>query len=183
MLKAKKWLKRNWDIVILTTVMTLIAWSLKDVIITSNGMLESLTQAEATVLSLFGIIVAYLLTSYDARLDRLEQQSFEIEKLPLEDRDIELSNFLIKRFEEVKDRKSTTAKGILLIGFALILSLLLSVIAFGLRNINNWENLKIEISMLNIVFFFLGVFGIFMLFTRIAKEPEEPKSEQPKLNQ
>lgn len=177
--KAKKWLKGNWDIIILAVVLNLIAWSLKDVVMTSNGMLESLTQAEATVLSLFGIIVAYLLTSYDSRLDRLEQQSFEVEKVPFEDnRDIELSKFLIRRFKEIKERKSRIARGCLLVGSALVFSLLSSVIAFGLRDMSGWENLKIGVSMFDILFFFLGIYGIFVLFNRISKEPEEPKEHQ-----
>ncbi len=178
MSRIEKLLKENWDIAILAVVVTLIAWSLKDFVITSNGMLESLTQAEATVLSLFGVIVAYLMTSFDSRLDRLEQQNFEVEKVPFEDnRDMELSKFLIRRCEEVKYRKKRTGKGILMIGSALLFSLSLSVIAFGLRDLSDWENLKMEVSMLDIMFFFLGIYGIFLLFNRISKEPEEPKSE------
>ena len=184
MSKAKELFKGNWYIVALAVVVTLIAWSLKDAMYTSSEMLQSLTQAEATVLSLFGIIVAYLMTSFDSRLDRLEQQSFDIKKVPLEDRDIEMSSFLIRRYEEVKERKSKTAKGCLLVGSSLVFSLLLSVIAFGLRDINDWENLKIVVSMFDILFFFLGIFGIFLLFNRIAKEPEEgPKPGQPKPSQ
>lgn len=179
MLKAKKWLKRNWDtyVVIFAVVTVSVAWFLKDAMYTSSEMLQSLTQAEATVLSLFGIIAAYLMTSFDSRLDRLEQQSFDVEKVPLEERDIEMSSFLIRRFKEVKKRKSGTAKGCLAVGSFLVFSLLLSVIAFGLRNIDGWVGLKNEVSMLDITFFFLGIFGIFLMFNRIAKEPEEPKSE------
>ena len=177
MLEIGKWFKENWFLVIFAAVTTLIAWSLKDAMVTSDKMLQSLVQAQATILSLFGIIVAYLLTSYDSRLDRLEQQSFDIEKLPLEDRVIEMSSFLMRRFKEIKKCKSRTAKGCLWVGASLVFSLLLSVIAFGLRDTNNWENLKIEISILNILFFFLGIFGIFLIFNRMGKEPEEPKSE------
>lgn len=180
MAKAKMWFKGNWNIVILAVVVTSIAWSLKDFVMTSNGMLASLTQAEATVLSLFGVIVAYLMTSFDSRLDRLEQQSFEVEKLPFEDnRDWELSKFLIKSFEEVKERKNKTAQGVLWVGIALVLSFSLSVVAFGLKDLNGWENLKGEVSLFDILFFFLGIFGLFLLFNRLSKEPEEPKSEQP----
>jgi cobalamin biosynthesis protein CobD/CbiB len=177
MSKIEKWFKGNWFIVFFAVVTTLIAWFLKDAIMTSDGMLQSLVQAQATILSLFGIIVAYLLTSYDSRLDRLEQQSFDVERVPLDDRDHELSSFLIKRFKEIKKQKSKTAQGILWVGSALVFSLLLSVIAFGLRDVSGWENLKAEVSMVDIVLFFCGILGIFLMFNRMGKEPEEPKSE------
>jgi hypothetical protein len=180
MSKSENWLQRNWDwfiIVVFAIVADLVAWYLRDVIITSTGMLESLTQAEATILALFGIIVAYLMSSYDSRLDRLEQQKFEIDKVNMNDRDLVMSVFLEKRFKEVKDQKRKVAKGVLWVGFSLVLSLLLSVIAFGLREINDWENAKIGVGMFDILFFFLGIYGILLMLYRIGKEPEEPKKD------
>lgn len=174
-LKSKKLLKENWSIVIFAIVTTTIAWFLKDAVYTTDQMLQSLTQAEATVLSLFGIIVAYLLTSYDSRLDRVEQQIFDVEKVRLERRDVEMDSFLMRRFREVKERKSRTVEGCLLVGSCLVFSLLLSVIAFGLRDISNWENLKLVVSSLDFTFFFVGIYGIFFMFNRMAKEPEELK--------
>jgi hypothetical protein len=182
MSNAKKWIKKNsnwlWKYlgwygiffgIIILLITLLIARFLGDVVITSSGMLESLVQAQATVLSLFGIIIAYLLNVNDSKLDRLEQETFEIENLPEEKRDKKLYDFTVRRYETVREHKRRIAKGCLLIGSILVLSLLLSVIAFSLRGIGGWGPLKILVSALDMLLFFIGIFGIFSILNRIGK--------------
>jgi hypothetical protein len=183
MLKAKKWLKENWDFLkknldwygrIFVIIAFLIALLLWDVIITSVGMLESLVQAQATVLGLFGIIIAYFLNAYDLRLDRLEQESFFEERngKKIESKEIE------ERYNEVRKHKFNVAKGFFVIGSLLVFSLLLSVIAFRLREISGWEPLKIGVSVADISFFFVGMFGILLILNKIGKQSKELKPNQ-----
>lgn len=175
MSQTKKWLKENWDwgfVIVFATVTTGVSWYLKDVIWTSKDMLQSLTQAEATVLSLFGIIVAYLLASYDTRLDRLEEQRPHAEE-------VEDFDAIDKRFRQIKERKRKTARGCLIIGFCLIVSLLLSVAIFGVRDLNDLsdisQRIRLMLGMFDILLFFCGACGIFLIFNRMGKEPEELK--------
>jgi hypothetical protein len=117
--QIKKWLRENWNIIVLAVFTALVSWYLTDAMLTSKEMLQSITQAEATVLSLFGIIVAYLLTSYDTRLDRLEQQRYDSEK-----RDNYPKMYMIDEQKgKIRERKRKTALACLCIGFSLILSL------------------------------------------------------------
>jgi len=50
------------------------------VAVISEEMLKALIEAEATILGFFGLITVYALTSLDTRIDRIEQQFFDIKK-------------------------------------------------------------------------------------------------------
>jgi tetrahydromethanopterin S-methyltransferase subunit D len=81
-----RWLKQHHPIPILAIVCTIIglvlgglASFIAQISVNSKNMLQSLIQAEATVLGFFGLIVTYVLVSYDTRLDRFEQERFDCE--------------------------------------------------------------------------------------------------------
>lgn len=127
-------------------------------------------QAEATILGFFGKIVTYILASYDARLDRLEHQRFDLEIAQKLEKAVSVS----ERTEGVKDRKMKTALGIGLIGLVLIVSSVMSIVILGMRDLRS--DFARNLSLYDLAFFFLAIFGMLLMFLRISKEPEEPKN-------
>jgi hypothetical protein len=92
---------------IVALVITIAAINIAKITINSAAVLQSLIQAEATILGFFGIIVTYLLTSYDTRLDRFEQQRFDARNSPADLKKVEIINI---SYLEVIDDKIRTLK-------------------------------------------------------------------------
>lgn len=74
-MEIEKLLKRIWNrnryriiIFIIALIIVVGAISLAGIAINSVVVLQSLIQAEATLLGFLGIIITYMLASYDARL-------------------------------------------------------------------------------------------------------------------
>jgi hypothetical protein len=165
---VEKFLQRRiWQIFILLIGYFLLYFALilVDVVIGSTPMLQSLIQADATVLGFFGVIAAYSLTSYDSRIDRFEQQRFD---LALKGQESVAKEIFI-RIVFIRKRKRETAQGIAIVSGLLILSLVLGIILLGANNINN----SILIWLLafgTLGFFFVGLGMIFFLFYQMSWE-------------
>jgi len=181
MTQRKEWLKKHqenleWLIVFLISIGIYFASTpFGFITILSIDVLKSLIEAEATILGLYGIIVAYMLTSYDNRLDRLEQQKFDL-KIKHEDNDIKE---IEGRIGKIKERKRKTVWGVLLASGSLIFSFMLSITTLGIvsMDVDSIEystkmDIAFRISPVASMFLFLGIFAISLVLLRIGKEPE-----------
>jgi hypothetical protein len=162
----KKKLKENYRLVVVSLFISfvfIVAVLLKD--ITVNSMvLQSVIQAEATVLGFFGIVISYMLASYDSRLDRLEQQRFDSE---IENNLSKLEK-IDKKIEELKGLKHSSTNGLGIYSLTLILALLFSIVTLGVRDFN----LPIVniLGVLGLGFFFTGILGIVLSFLQMSAE-------------
>jgi hypothetical protein len=136
--------------------------------------LKALIEAEATVLGFFGLIAVYFLTSYDSRIDRVEEKILDL-KSNLRDDQVSVDTIKID-FESLKQkiikRKRRTVEGILSSLAGLVMSFLLSIYVLGLVTINPQAVLAYQLSVPASMFLFIGIFGIFIMFYRMRKEPE-----------
>jgi hypothetical protein len=140
-------------------------------IILSTDALKSLIEAEATILGFFGLIAVYLLSSYDNRIDKLEERkstaAFDTSK-----------ENLSSLQEKIKARKSSASIAILVALISLVLSFFLSIVTLGLLGVNNGNPtevaLQIAIPLIVIAstLLFIGAFSIFIMIYRIGREPE-----------
>jgi hypothetical protein len=147
------------------TIMFLASLAIKN-----DSMLAALLQAEATFLGFFGVIVVYGLTSFDNRIDRVEQLSiltaeknlpFEKERLVLE------ISGLRKKIE--KERKEFFNNAFW-IGVFLVISLLFSVLSFAHSQLPS--SLVDILSELSILFLFVGIVYTFSMFRRLGRRRE-----------
>jgi hypothetical protein len=170
------WKRNRYRITIFIIALIIVvgAINIADIAISSKDVLQSLIQAEATILGFFGIIVTYLLASYDTRLDRLEQQRFDVRKSPDDLKKMEMLDFsyvdlIGTKIENIKQRKRDIAETMGIYTFFLILSLLLSIITLGMIDSNSaYLNF---LSVLGLAFFFFGIVGILIGFIQISREP------------
>jgi hypothetical protein len=159
--------------ILIGSIIMISALLISNITIISTSMLQSLIQAEATILGFFGIIVSYMLTSYDSRIDRLEQQRFDVRSSPDDLKKIGQFDFSFKdvideKIEYLKQLKKEIAKTEGLCVFFLILALISSIIMFGLQDFES--PLSKNISALNLGFFFMGIVGIIIVFIQISYE-------------
>jgi hypothetical protein len=176
----RKMLNRIWyrirEVVvafIVALVITIAAINIAKITINSAAVLQSLIQAEATILGFFGIIVTYLLTSYDTRLDRFEQQRFDARNSPADLKKVEIINIsylevIDDKIRTLKRQKKEIAGSMGLYAFLLALSLLFSVITLGM--IDSGSPYLDALSVLGLSLFFLGVVGIVIVFLQISTE-------------
>ena len=145
-------------------VLSSISNILGNISLASINMLQSVIQAEATILGFFAIIGAYGLTSYDTRIDRREQQLF----------DLHLSEVspVYKQFEKklnnLKENKRVFARLCAFITSLLIISLLFSTITLGMKDASS--SLAKIFSGTALYLFFIGIIGIVYFFVRISRE-------------
>lgn len=173
--KLAEWWKIGLFIAIIVSVLLAFVYAylqllgfLVSTALNSLEMLQSMVQAEATILGFLGVIAAYVLTSYDSRIDRLEQQCFDTEQRGLGT--VTTNN--TSQVEAIKKRMEKTRKlrkdAILSLGTSsifLIVSLLLSITTLGTRN-----------SILGgagFYIFFGGISNLVSLFYQMSKETEE----------
>jgi len=140
-------------------------------IILSTDAVKTLIEAEATILGFFGLIAVYLLTSYDNRIDRLEEK--------IEDSsDMSKTEAFSAIQRRLKDRKRRASNAILWALISLILSFFLSIVNLGLLGVNEGNPtetaLQIAIPLIIVAssLLFIGAFSIFLMIYRIGREPE-----------
>jgi hypothetical protein len=170
-----QWLKRNGvEIVILAIalVSSILGSGLGRVIVNSDVALQSIIQAESTILGFFGVVVAYLLASYDTRLDRLEQQCFDLEATDPINQQFhkERANAIHRKIKRVESIKRRLAVVIVITSIFLILSLLLSVAVLSMNDSDIF--LAELLSPYAVVAFFTGIFGFVILFSTTFKKVE-----------
>jgi hypothetical protein len=140
-------------------------------IILSTDAVKTLVEAEATILGFFGLIAVYLLTSYDSRIDKLE------EKIQDSSDTAKTERFSVIQ-RKLKDRKKRATVAILVALISLLLSFFLSIVTLGLLGVNEGQPtetaLKIAIPLIIVasMLLFIGVFSIFLMIYRIGREPE-----------
>jgi hypothetical protein len=188
--KIKEWHKRiqDWDekinrehpkviwilIIIfsslLSVVFFLISIPFGFFIILSVSTIQTLIEAEATILGFFGLMIVYLLTSYDNKIDKIE------EKLDLADSNkVEL---LCNRLDKIRERKRKACNTILSALFSLIMSFFLSITAMGILNAYS-EPAACALVVITIAstFLFIGISSLFVMVYRIGREPEVKKTK------
>jgi len=169
MVNFKKWIKfwawlLSMGLALGLYILSSISNILGNISLASINMLQSVIQAEATILGFFAIIGAYGLTSYDTRIDRHEQQLF----------DLHLSEVspVYKQFEkklnDLKEKKRGFAKLCAVIASLLIISLLFSTITLGMKDASS--SLAKIFSGTALYLFFIGIIGIVYFFVRISRE-------------
>jgi len=120
-------------------------------VLVNADALKAFIEAEATVIGFFGVIAAYLLTSIDSRIDRLESEKHEYEaKLEsatttsFQDAkptpsSIELWRRKIANLEDrldgVQNKKESLAYEASIIGLGLIVSLIADIALLGLQSV------------------------------------------------
>jgi hypothetical protein len=101
-------------------------------IILSPDAVRTLIETEATILGFFGLIAVYLLTSYDNRIDKLEEKILDIGETD----DTELR--ILQTFQwRIKNRKRRASNAIISALISLILSIFLTIVTLGLIGTNN----------------------------------------------
>jgi hypothetical protein len=172
MTQYRQWLKKNKVLFIIAAVIlsvTFIAIYIVRETFISKEMLQSIIQAEITFLGFFALIATYLLTSYDTRIDRLKQQLFDSEEKKNADKIAEIKT----EIENVEATKRDTAYASALVSLMIIISLLLSLLVFGMADLNS--NNARWLSFAGLTFFFVSIFSLIFMFMRIATKPEEIK--------
>jgi hypothetical protein len=140
-------------------------------IVLSTDSVKTLIEGEATILGFFGLIAVYLLTSYDSRIDKLEEKI----------QDLEDQN-KIKRFKDIQDnikiRKKGSTISILTALGCLIVSFFLSLWILSILSINRSNpsvmayQLSFVASIIASLLLFIGVFSIFVMIYKIGTEPK-----------
>jgi drug/metabolite transporter (DMT)-like permease len=170
MIKLKKRLKKLWVLfavfVIVGGFFVAISFSdfLANISLTSTNMLQSAIQAETTMLGFFAIIGAYFLTSCDTRIDRLEQQLFDLKIA----KETFMPESITNRISDLKENKSSSAVLIAIIASVLIVSLLCSITALGMKDANS--SLAKNTSSFGFYTFFIGIGGIVYFFYMLSRD-------------
>lgn len=152
--KIKQWILTNWKSIILLIISLVcfgVLWFLAIyygfiAITAKDTILKSLIDAEATILGFFGLIVIYALNSFDNRIDRIEQQLFDVKEKYLDMKDnpkaiIKIGKAKVtrlnKQLSRVGEQKRIMINNAVATGSFLVVSLLLSISALGITDGNN----------------------------------------------
>jgi hypothetical protein len=179
-----KWVKRHpkatsvltWFFIALISVLLSLAFFLFAIpfglfIVLSTDAVKSLIEGEATILGFFGLIAVYLLTSYDNRMDKLEEKILDSQI------DVNLENLRSLK-EKIKIRKRRATNAILAALISLILSFFLSIVTLGILDVNPTNptqtalQLALALTTIASTLLFIGVFSTFLMIYRIGREPE-----------
>jgi len=151
--------------------MTWIAYAYSLVLINKDS-LKALIEAEATILGFFGLVVVYMLNSLDTRIDRLEQQRFDLTEKNKEEEASEKE----KIRDNIRSLKKYVIKRAAIMGSLLALSLLISIWLLGIVDIvievqvqGIIGNIYALVGGAAILMFFLGLWFVFGLFKEITK--------------
>jgi len=176
----REWNKRHpravWITIILFSIglsATFFAWSIPFgfFIVLSTDAVKTLVEAEATILGFFGLIAVYLLTSYDNRIDKLEEKILDSSDTT------KIQGFSVAQ-RKLKDRKMRATIAVVLALISLILSFFLSIVILGLLDLNGGNpsqtalHIAVPLIVIASMFLFIGVFSIFLMIYRIGIEPE-----------
>lgn len=138
--------------------------------VTSESMLNTIVQADATILGFFGLIAIYAFTAFDNRTDRFEQQLFELttEKHPnMKEDALELEKSRLERhLVTIQRNKKELVDNAFGAGLFLVLSLILSM--FSLAKVPFASDLCTGA----IYFMLFSIWFIFVIFRSFGKTPE-----------
>lgn len=186
--EIKQWISENRGFIAFSVILSICSIPLTLVIliygllaaVAKETMLPSLIEAEATILGFFGLIAVYALTSFDSRIDRLEEQLFDLREkhwelnLPsrpetewqiLGEQKIAFFN---KRLSKIKERKRKVVHSASITGAYLIGSILSSILALGVPN-DEWS---FYLCSLSIALFLASIGVIVWMIYNLGKSPE-----------
>jgi len=182
-MQLKDWLKKNQKNLeylvagLLSLCIFFLSTPFGFITILSVDVLKSVIEAEATILGLFGIVVAYLLTSYDNRLDRLDQQKFDL-RLKYQSVTEGIEEIEAK-MTKIRTRKKDIVWAVIVGSGSLVFSFFLFIATLGIVSmdtnaieISTKMDIAFKISPIASMFLFLGIFAMFLMLFRIGKEPE-----------
>lgn len=183
--KAAFWL--TWisiAIISLAIASVISVWSIPFGFITvlSADALKTLIEAEATILGFFGLLVVYALTSYDNRIDKLEERIDECRNptnriLLLSDY-IKIRGAYEDRQRNIKKRKEKVTTAMLVSLGSLVFSFFLSITAYGILTTSGDATqtsriaIAFPLSFIASILLFVGILSIFVILFRMGKEPE-----------
>ena len=169
------WVKKNPILIIILVILAFslpflqgITFLFGAVAVIEKEVLKSLIGAEATILGFFGLTYVYALTSLDDRMDRLEQQIFDIQIRSMKQRNQVIFGDLPNRIENIKNAKRKTANSALFTGALLFGSLLTSILGLGMPN-DEWAFYLCSFSVLCL---FFGIGQILLVIYDLRKSPE-----------
>lgn len=178
-----QWIKQNLRIVILSVILAIVSFFLVPLaflfglgaVFSKDTMLTALIEAEATILGFFGFIAIYTLTSLDERIDRLEQQIFDIQIRSMTERNQIVFENLPKRIGNISNTKKRTVHSVLYTGFLLFVSLLSSILALGIPA----DELSFYLCSFSVLLLFGSLSEILWTVYYLSKNPEEPLRKPP----
>ncbi len=170
------WFKSNKVlimVIIISFISGLLGSRLGKVLVNSDVALQAIVQTESTILGFFGVIVAYILASYDSRLDRLEQQCFDLEatepiKQEFYKERVTAIHEKINEIEAVKTRLSVVIVGTSIL---LILSIILSVSVLGIKNFD--IQFAESLCPWAVILFFTSINAMVLVFSTISRKIEK----------
>jgi polyferredoxin len=142
----------------------------------STEALKALVETGASLLAFFGIIAVYAVTSFDSRIDRMEDKI-----LDAEDQDNWLrANRLTNKRQGMIKRKQYAIISIMAALLGFLVSFILSIVALAFKTIDvDASTTSVNYSavfLANIfatAFLMIGILAIFVMLNLIRKEPEE----------
>ena len=144
------------------------------IIIINKDALKALVEAEATILGFFGLIVVYILKSFDDREDRCMQQRLDI---TLHSRQIVLHD-LDELVIRIRKQRIRTIRYASVIGILLVFSMLLSIFTLGIMDIvlevgftNLFSQIIILLGLIGVFTFLFSIVELFRMFRDMAKMP------------
>ena len=152
----------------------------------SIDALRATIEAEATIIGFFAIVVAYLLNSYDLRIDRFEQELFDM-VIQNPQRDVGPALLTGNLQNAVRNRKKKTVFAIIICGACLALSLFILIVALAFVALLGIGSNSSNPTLVGIAFWtdaigtmllFTGTFGIFSFLLSIAIEREPKEVEE-----
>jgi len=135
------------------------------VAVISKEMLKALIEAEATILGFFGIFAVYALTSFDSRMDRLEEQLFDIQMKSMKQRNQVIFGDLPNKIKGIQKAKRRAVLSALYAGILLVGSLLSSILGLGFP-IEEWA---FSLCSLSAMLFFFGIGQTLLMIYDLAE--------------
>jgi NTP pyrophosphatase (non-canonical NTP hydrolase) len=186
--KIKAWLKKHITLV-LPSILVFVCFCIVFAAILFGvaavfkpEVLTALIEAEATITGFFGIILTYALTALDNRRDKLEDRFWDLaiaarhnKKEGYEEFKKTLKNIAEtfgSSIDNVREKRNRFINNSIIIGIFLTLSLILSILASGIFNVE----FVFAISSFSMLFLLFGILGFFLMIysmkerTVIARE-------------
>jgi hypothetical protein len=152
-------------------------------IFANEAILKSLIEGEITILGFLGLIVVYVLTSLDNKEDRYERMLFDL--ITQEKDKVEVADLAVTSDDRSYTRHTTKDRGKSLnevlsqierqrgsiidnssvIGIQLVISMLLSIWALGVSDVE----LAGRVSIFAVMLFVSSIASLFFMFRKVAK--------------
>jgi uncharacterized membrane protein len=168
-LSTKQWVAIAVISGVLTIIFAVISIPFGIFLLLSSEALKALIEAMATILGFFGLVAIYLLTSYDSRIDKIEEKIMDLGEWEEE----KVKHFRVIQ-NNLKTRKNNSMKPIVSSLCCLFISLFLSILILSILNISPTDPGIVGVIGIFLVsmLLFIGVLSIVAMIYKIGKEPE-----------